>query len=39
MLDPHTDAPWLDHFIDSPTYAEPVQQSIDLFIKTYGTSP
>lgn len=31
MLRPHPDAPLFDHFIDSPTYQQPVQMRVEKF--------
>ncbi len=39
MLDPHPNAPLFDHFIDSPTYQDPVKERIDLFIQKSGAQP
>lgn len=36
MLTPHPDAPGFDHFIDSPTYQIPVNNTINAFFETYG---
>ena len=35
-LEPHPDAPWFDHFNDSPTFTEPVKAEIDFLIRNYS---
>ncbi|HEY4832038.1 MAG TPA: hypothetical protein VIH61_05700, partial [Waddliaceae bacterium] len=37
-LEPHPDAPLFDHFIDSPTYAESIQDTILHYIQQNGAS-
>lgn len=36
-LEPHPNAPFIDHFIDSPTYTIPLQARVDSFTQTVGT--
>jgi hypothetical protein len=31
VLEPHPDAPWFDHSVNSPTYQERLQYHIDLY--------
>ncbi len=38
MLSPHENASWFDHFNDSPTYKQPVKDSLEAFFQTYGAA-
>lgn len=38
VLDPHPDAPFFDHSIDSPTYKQVRRQNITNYCETYGVT-